>query len=142
MPAYWSGPTPRSLGQRWRAAGDDLKRQARQEVIKRAREVMELSKAQAPMDLGNLEAAHRLDVRQSNSNQISINIAVGGFRGGVNVSDYAMEMHEGSYNLGPRSVAKAAANGKFVGRKYLERALEEKEGSIIQALENLLGGFG
>ena len=42
-------------------------------------------------------------------------------------ADYAMAMHEWNYNLGPKSAAKQSASGVTVGRKYLERALDENE---------------
>ena len=42
-------------------------------------------------------------------------------------SDYAIAMHEWDYNPGERSKAKQAATGETVGRKYLERALQDNE---------------
>lgn len=142
MPMWWSRGHPRSLGHAWRAAGDQLKRDVRAEVREAAREIMERSRQFAPVDKGNLEAAHNLRTRRSNSTSLEIDISVGGSVGGVNVSQYAMIMHEGEYNVGELSQAKAAALGVFVGPKFLERALEEGEPKVIQALERLLGRFG
>ncbi len=39
--------------------------------------------------------------------------------------DYATQMHEGTYNLGPKSQIKDSLTDRGVGPKYLERALEE-----------------
>lgn len=142
MPMWWSRGHPRSLGHAWRAAGDSLKRDARAEVRQAAREIMEQSRKYAPVDKGNLEAAHNLRTRRSNSSSLEIDISVGGSVGGVNVSRYAMLMHEGEYNIGALSQAKADALGVFVGPKFLERAMEEGEPKVIRALEKLLGRFG
>ena len=40
-------------------------------------------------------------------------------------ADYAVVRHEEDYKLGAKSIAKQAATGVTVGKKYIERALEE-----------------
>lgn len=39
-------------------------------------------------------------------------------------SKYAIPMHEGKYNLGPKSLDKQQKVGKPIGRKYITRAID------------------
>ena len=98
--------------------------------------ILEESKKNAPLDKGNLEKAHRLIVIKSGNGKVSLAIEVGNFefvRGGkrVNVNQYAIEMHEGNYKLGPRSSLKNATGPNTVGRKYLSRAYDEKADEVL-----------
>lgn len=45
-------------------------------------------------------------------------------------ADYAVVMHEGTYNLGEKSLAKQQAQGVTVGPKYMERAFEENRAAF------------
>lgn len=59
-------------------------------------------------------------------------------------SEYAMFMHEMFYKLGPRSKAKQAGNNDvLVGRKYMERAMDENARAfglyIIKKFKELIG---
>lgn len=53
-------------------------------------------------------------------------------------AEYAIKMHEDSYNLGPRSAAKAQATGKLVGRKYITRSLDEEKKPIKEIIKREL----
>jgi len=48
--------------------------------------------------------------------------------------DYATQMHEGIYNLGPKSAVKDSLTDVGVGPKYLERALEENIERVTRLL--------
>ncbi len=103
-----------------------------------ATEVQKLARKFAPLDRGNLEDA----IQVIGGNKVSRAYAqyfVGvneshpvPERPGHTVGDYALEMHEGEYDLGERSQEKARNLGVEVGPKYLERALEELEKPIIE----------
>ena len=43
---------------------------------------------------------------------------------------YAVKIHDGTYNLGVGSRAKAASSGLPVGPKYIERAIKDETGNI------------
>lgn len=106
-----------------------------------AEEIMKKSQSNAPVDTHNLEEAHHIDTSFTKADNVRFQIEVSGVGSGSDrprdVADYAMEMHEhlapygsGEYNLGPDSIAKAAA-GNDVGGKYLERAVESLKAEII-----------
>jgi hypothetical protein len=91
--------------------------------------VAQRSRELAPVDLGNLEAAHTVDTKHK-GHKVIVTISVGGHVDGIDVDDYVAEMHEGSYELGPRSQAKDNATGQPVGSKFLERAVDENKDDI------------
>lgn len=112
--------------------GADLLRKAAQEIANRAVEY-------APVDKSNLEQAiHVNEDRGGQNRRVRTYVEVGGVVNGVNVDQYATQMHEGVYNLGPKSVEKAQRTGKPVGRKYLERAADELEEGIAKEFEDLI----
>lgn len=89
----------------------------------------------APIDTGDLEGAIVVKEvgggRTSRGTFAAKTINVGVDESLLNLGehsdhDYATTMHESTYNLGPKSQAKAA-QGKDVGPKYLERALHDNE---------------
>ncbi len=104
---------------------------------KSATEVQKLARKYAPLDRGNLEDA--IQVISGNK----IGRAFAEYYVGVNeshpvperpdktVGDYALEMHEGEYDLGFRSQEKARKLGVEVGPKYLERALDDLKKPIV-----------
>ena len=101
-----------------------------------AKDIRDLAREYAPVDEGNLEEA--IEVMESfegflgryravtyvgvNPDKLGEGYQKYGFR-------YDIRTHEGSYNLGPRSQAKAAS-GKKVGPKYLTRAWQKLEPEI------------
>lgn len=53
-------------------------------------------------------------------------------------AQYAVEMHEGNYNLGKNSIAKQHRIGKPVGRRYISRAIEGNRQKIMKIIERRL----
>ena len=53
-------------------------------------------------------------------------------------AQYAVEMHEGNYNLGKNSIAKQHRIGKPVGRRYISRAIEGNRQRIMKIIERRL----
>lgn len=116
-----------------------------------AKLVMEASRDYAPVDWKGytskdppgheLERSHRIEEQYGNRGRLEATVVVGGNVGGVDVDLYATWMHEGPYSLGKASLAKAAASGKFVGERFLERALEEHEDDFEPLLDDLLEGL-
>ena len=109
--------------------------------------VRDEARLNAPIDTGDLEGAiETFEDRTRNSKgqfgQVTIRV-------GVDTSklkledhagyDYSIPMHEGIYNLGPKSEAKQERQGNIVGAKYLERALKDNEkkvrASVAKAIE-------
>lgn len=115
-----------------------------------ARDIQELARLQAPVDIGALEKSIKMDsFRDENSSSgrkafiVYVDLDEPADDGKV-VGDYAEMMHEGEYDLGPRSEAKQSANpGVIVGPKFLERAIDELEDDIQRAArDGLLKGIG
>lgn len=93
----------------------------------------------APYKDGPLEDSHKAEVIASGKERIRIEVSAGGSVNGVNVDDYVIEMHESNYNLGEASMRKQAANPAIrVGRKFMERSLEDNEDDIIKAIEDAI----
>ncbi|BAF60365.1 hypothetical protein PTH_2184 [Pelotomaculum thermopropionicum SI] len=87
----------------------------------------------APHDKGILEKSYAKEVTASGDKvDGTVEFSVKETYSGGNFN-YALKMHEGTYNLGPGSQAKPGGSGMSgkhyaVGRKFLERPLEgEKE---------------
>jgi len=110
-----------------------LLRHMRNSAIK----IRDLAREFAPVDEGNLEEA--IVVAESKEGFMGRARAVETV--GVDPSKlgegyakygerYDVLMHEGVYNLGDASKAKANSNGKKVGAKYLSRAWQELEPQI------------
>lgn len=104
-------------------------RGAREELKAGAEAIMQRSKSYAPVDEGNLEDAHQVvtvvDDAMSGRHAFEVGVREDHpASGGKEVGDYAFIMHEGVYNLGPKSQEKNAGFGK-VGRKFMERAFIE-----------------
>jgi hypothetical protein len=108
-------------------------RNARRRMDREAEEIKKLSQSYAPVDEGDLEAAHHIIKERDDSNRKVIYIEVSGSGPNKSVDGYAERMHESVYNLGPKSLAKDGGSGK-VGRKYLQRALEEREPHLNEGL--------
>lgn len=101
-----------------------------------ARDIRDLARDYAPVDEGNLEEA--IEVVESkegffghnrNIELVGVNPAKLGEGYTKYKERYDVLMHEGVYDLGPRS-QKKAATGKDVGPKYLTRAWRDLEPDI------------
>jgi hypothetical protein len=97
----------------------------------------------APVDSTDLRRSGHAKVTQS------LNEIVGevGFRAvdssGGRQYNYAIWIHEGSYNLGPQSAAAPGTDGYDVGNKYLERPLKGEANKymrwIAQEIQDVVG---
>ena len=109
-------------------------------VVEGGKLVQRTAKDYSPLDRGNLENSIR---REEQITRDGANIVIGvddnepvPEEPGKRVGDYATQMHEGDYNLGPGSRAKANELGVEVGRKYVERALEDNADEILRLVED------
>lgn len=126
----------KNLGQVWRSGSRSLRRELHSMWLAGATKIMQESIKNAPVDLGNLEKAHRLVVKQNNDRKLVLHIEVGGttfVRNGRTVStdEYATQMHEGFYRLGSKSLQKDISGKNKVGRKFLTRAFDDNIQSIL-----------
>lgn len=142
MGLRWRGLSPKTLGDIWTNADRNTRREANQEFREQIEIIKEISKEQVPVDDGQLEEAHRVVQRQSNQHKLGLTVEVGGHVDDVNTDLYVLRIHEGEYNLGPNSKAKQAGTDRVVGRKFLERAFEERIDDLISAISKVLGRFG
>lgn len=103
-----------------------------------ALEIEQRAREYAPVDTGNLENAITTSevISTLGKSEIKVFVADEG-----DVSKYVLQMHEGSYKLGPLSAAKAKATGKQVGPKFLSRAANELFPAIKQRILNKLRAF-
>lgn len=89
-----------------------------------------------------LERSHRIEEQYGAHGRLEATVTVGGMVGNVNVDLYATWIHEGHFGkLGKASVAKAAASGKAVGERFLERALEDYQDDFEPLLDELFEGL-
>lgn len=106
----------RKVGQDSRGA---MKRSA-DRIVKEAR-------ANVPVDTHDLESS--IEARKTyedNTRRLQIEIVAG-----EGLEEYALKIHEGVYNLGPKSRAKQEADpSHIVGPKFLERAVEEERAGL------------
>lgn len=99
--------------------------------------IAEESRKRAPVLKGNIEASHKVIMKRRDSQVISVAVEVGD----DSTADYLDFIHESTYNLGPLSQKKQAANGDvIVGRKFLERAVNEAEEDIVKQIADELFG--
>lgn len=104
-------------------------------------EIKDISVKQAPVDTGELEAAHRVVINRNQSLKAHYAIEVGGTVNGVNVDEYAEIIHEGLgwSKLGPASLAKAATVAPLiVGPHFLWRAFDGRVKDTIQRVEEAM----
>lgn len=106
-----------------------------------AEEVEQGSVARAPVDTGQLEETHRTTEERRPRN-LTLVVSAGPARA-PDGSDYAVKMHEGDYDLGPRSAAKNAGQtphvGEGVGRKFMKRAFDAATRDALQRLARAAG---
>lgn len=140
MSLQWRGPGIQDFINELTRSSTQTRRESKKVMRERAKEILEESKAGAPIDEGNLEDAHQLAVTRLSKDNIEIEIVVGGYVGGRDVDDYAWVMHEADYNLGPLSLIKNQSSFVFVGPKFLERAVDNNEEAMIEAIADTLPG--
>lgn len=99
---------------------------------------------QAPVDERGIENSIKIDRSIGDNRRVEYSIyidpdVISG--DGTPVRDYVLEMHEGSYNLGEKSEAKADALSVKVGRKFLERAATEAKERVAESVFNEIKGL-
>lgn len=117
-----------------------------QGVVDCGQDLARASSGAAPHDKGILEKSYTVTPRKTaNGGEVSVSYAA--YEDGFN---YAIKMHEGSYNLGPGSLSKPGGTGMSgaryaVGPKYLERPLrgesETYKKHIQDQVSNALRAF-
>lgn len=103
-------------------------------------DLIQTSSGAAPHWKGVLEGSHSHEITAKNSSvEGTVEYAV--FENGFN---YALYMHEGTYNLGPNSLAKPGGQSRLsgkhydVGPKFLERPLQGDKEAYRDHIEKLL----
>lgn len=101
---------------------------SRKQMHRSADHIVKEAQLNAPVDLHNLEESIRKEVSYGVRGRLQIDIVMGGTVNGVNVDEYAIQVHEhyDEDNPGPGTQAKREANPqRHVGGKFLERALDD-----------------
>lgn len=93
------------------------------------------SEENAPVLTGELEASHKVN-EVSSAPDVAIYTVTFNAINPADGYDYGVAMHESVYNLGPESIKKEKANGHIVGRKFLERAANDKEKECIELVRD------
>jgi len=65
-----------------------------------------------------------VDAEHANINDLTSSVYISA---NAPAGKYALKMHEAFYNLGEKSIQKQTKTGVQVGRKYMDRALQENE---------------
>jgi hypothetical protein len=116
---------------RLRNIGDRVQENARKTMHRAADRIVKRAALYAPVDQHNLEEAIEKRVTyEGKRNRLAIDVGIKPVVNGVNVEQYATIMHEGEYNLGPRSQEKADRTGAAVGPGYLTRAADEEKDKL------------
>lgn len=109
-----------------------------------AKAIQKKARMYAPVDKHNLEKSIQIErVESETTGRKAINVGVDEsmvvpHRPSKTVGDYAKRMHEGSYNLGEKSLKKQKRLGVVVGRKYLQRAMKEEKAAIQTRMEQAI----
>ncbi|MEM1111518.1 MAG: HK97 gp10 family phage protein [Pseudomonadota bacterium] len=108
----------------------EVPKAAKQSMRHHAKLIAEQAARNAPVKGGYLENSLRILDEKETPRRITITVGVDESRLGPGYQldgfEYHVQMHEGAYNLGPRSQAKADA-GNDVGPLYLDRAAWQYE---------------
>lgn len=133
---------------RLRNIGEKVADNARKTMHRSADRVVKEAKLNAPIEEGDLEESITKHVKYEDRGRLAIDITAGGENAIRNIDQYAAIIHENyeeiirnppqddyGRELRERTRAKQAANpGRYVGGKFLERALEEERDKLAQKL--------
>jgi HK97 gp10 family phage protein len=111
----------RKLSSKLKKMGVDVNAAARRGVIKATKNLMDESITRSPVDEGDLENSHQMEIEGRGTKTSGTVYIPDDSPAGV----YAEWIHEGTYNLGPGSLAKQAGQSEGVGPKFMERAFDE-----------------
>jgi hypothetical protein len=91
------------------------------------------AKDRAPFDEGTLTQDIKGEVQEAAIPAAVISVPLN-----APSKDYAIQMHEGDYNLGPGSVAKQSRVGVAVGSKFIIRAIDDNHSNIMEIIKDNL----
>lgn len=120
-----------------RNLGTKVPENGRKVMHRAADRIVRQAKINAPRLEGNLEDSIRKVVSYGERGRLQIDIVMGGTINGVNVDEYALEMHENyeAYRPGPGTREKMAQNpGAIIGSKFIERAVDEEREKLMNAM--------
>lgn len=104
-----------------------------------AERIAERAALYAPVDERGIENSIKVDKQTGDDRRAVHSVYIDGSTisgDGTPVRDYVLEMHEGTYRLGKLSQEKADTEGVPVGRKFLERAVEEARDRVLESVFN------
>ena len=110
---------------------------ARKQMHRGADTIVKEAQLNAPVDKHNLEQSIRKEVDYGFRGRLQIQIIMGGFVNGVNVDEYAVEVHEhyDDEHPGKGTQKKREQNpGRYVGAKFLERAVKEQQDKLTKGM--------
>jgi Bacteriophage HK97-gp10, putative tail-component len=129
------------LMSRLRITADSVGGAARKVMHRAADRIVKNAKLNCPVDDGRLEQSIHKEVKYGYRNQLTIEIVADGVIDGKDVGEYAAIIHEHyeSFKPGPGTIAKRAASpGRYVGGKFLQRALEEEQDRLAAQIEKAM----
>ncbi|MCK1543421.1 hypothetical protein IVB12_16005 [Bradyrhizobium sp. 179] len=115
--------------------------QGRKIIDRGADKIVKEAQLNAPVDKHNLEDAIHKEKNYEDRGRLKVDLVVGGTVRGVDVDQYAMLIHENyeGMNPGPGTLAKRSANpGRYVGGKFLERAVDDNMPKIIKQMSEAI----
>lgn len=121
----------------FRYLADKVPENARKTFHRETDKIVKEAKLNTPVDDGELEDSIHKEVGYEQRGRLKIDIVAGGVVRGVNVDRYAVLIHENyeSMKPGPNTLAKRAANpGRYVGGKFLERAVDDGNKKLQKAM--------
>jgi hypothetical protein len=118
----------------------ETRRASKKVLRENAMTIMKTSQDGAPVDEGNLEAAHKIETVRLSRDNIELEITVGGEHGDRDVDEYAWKMHDTSYQLGEKSIQKAGFSPEMVGPRFLDRAFSKHQADLIREVTDTLPG--
>lgn len=110
---------------------------ARKVMHRESDKIVKMAQLYAPVDKHNLEQAIHKEVGYEGRGRLTISIVAGGIVNGVNVDQYAAEIHENYEGMKPGkgTLAKQAENpGVRVGGKFLDRAVADSKPKLEKAM--------
>ena len=137
----FKGKSASQVARRLENASDEAKSKARQQVKDEGENIRTGSRDRAPVDEGNLEAAHKIETKER-PDGITVRVFVDPVHGTDSSGNtapgpYLDFIHFGSYSLGPKSVAKQAGSSQVIGPNFLLRAYNERQKVLEKKLANV-----
>lgn len=120
-----------------RYVGEKVPESARKAMHRVADKIVMEARLNTPVDEHNLELSIRKVRKTGFRGRLMLDIEMGGYVNGVNVDIYAMQIHENydQMGTGQGTIDKRLANpGRYVGEKFLTRALDSVKPKINQEI--------